>query len=122
MIRMTTVKSQRPLHYQRCLTPHLKCIEERDDDDHHDDDDESDDCDDNHDEDDKDDHSHDNYHCRILCITKAADCHDSYHCSIVCFSNAAISEIMMTIRTMMIRMTTLSQHPLHYQWLYRRKR
>ena len=89
-------------------TPHLKCIEERDDDDNHDDDDEGDDCDDNHHEDDKDDDSHDNYHRSILCITKAAnDCHDSYHRSILCITNAAESEILMIIRTMMIRMMTV---------------
>ena len=86
------------------------------DDDNHDADDESDDCDDNHHEDDKDGGSHDNYHRSILCIP-----------------NAAESEIMMVIRTMMIRMMTVMiispQRPLHYQWcpnakfeMYRRKR
>ena len=47
-------------------------------------------------------------HHSILCITKAAnDCHDNYHRSILCITNAAKSEIMMIIRTMMIRMTTV---------------
>ena len=74
----------------------------------HDDDDESDDCEDNHHEDDKDDDCHDKLHHSILCITKAAnDCHDNYHRSILCITNAAKSDIMMVIRTMMIRMTTV---------------
>ena len=102
------MSSQHPLHYQWCLTPHLKCIAERADDVNHDDDDEGDGCDDNHHEDDKDDDSHDNYQRSMLCITKAGDdCHDNYHCSIVCNANAAESEIMMITRTMMIRLTTV---------------
>ena len=66
------MSSQHPLHYQWCLTPHLKCIAERADDDNHDDDDEGDGCDDNHHEDDKDDDSHDNYPRSILAFPKLA--------------------------------------------------
>ena len=51
MIAMKIVSSQHPLHCQCCLTPQLKCVEERDDSDNHADDDEGDDCDDNHRED-----------------------------------------------------------------------
>ena len=60
------------------------------------------------DNDEKSNDCHDKCHHSVLCITKAAvDCHGNYHRSILCITNAAESEIMMFIRTMMIRMTTV---------------
>ena len=94
--------------YQCCLTPHLKCIEERGDDDNHDDDDEGDDCDDNHHEDDKDDDCHDNYHRSILGVANAVDdCPDNYPRSILCVTSATKSEISVIIRIITTRMTTV---------------
>ena len=104
MISVITASSAFPM----APALHLKRLQERDDDDHHDDYEESDDFDDNHHEDEKDDDSHDNCHRSILCMTKAChDCHDNCHRSVLCITNSAESEIMMIIRTMMIRMTTV---------------